>query len=379
MSALRVDLFVVPPSPDSELQRVEAVVAAAEHAIEHHRYAEAAAALVDNEPSLTAFPEQAVRALLAESWARMYLGQIPRAEALLERARVVAEGRRFSDVDRAEVLYRLGCCRLQRFSVTNAVSLFTLALELCNRSNLSCDRLRARVLEWRARCYQVQRDWEAARADIERALELAEALGDELTLAHVLFQASIVDERTGQLVVARCYAEQAKDLFERCGDRQSLARVTNNLGGLAFLLGEPERAKAYLLEALGFALEAGSEPDAAQAISSLAQVHLRTGEAEQAEEQARRAVELLAGRVDFLDEIGNAQLVLGRALAEQRLDAEATAWFRSAEESFEQVGSVSHRAAVWMAQGDLAAQRGRPEAAVELYRRAAEALQDFHF
>jgi len=47
------------------------------------------------------------------------------------------------------------------------------------------------------------------------------------------------------------------------------------------------------------------------------------GEAEQpvAEEQALHALELLEGRVDFLDEIGNAQLVLGRALLEQdRLD-----------------------------------------------------------
>ncbi len=47
--------------------------------------------------------------------------------------------------------------------------------------------------------------------------------------------------------------------------------------------------------------------------------------------------------------------------------------------SVERLGSVSHRAAVWMAQGEYAACRGRSERAVELYRRAAEALQDFHF
>ncbi len=379
MSALPVDYLVVPPSRLTEFERLESVVASAEHAIECHRYAEAAALLVEDKPSQMAFPVLAVRALFVESWARMYLGQIPEAEALLDRARIVAEGERFTDVDRAEVLYRLGCCRLQRFSVTNAVSLLTLALELCERSGQPCERLRARTLEWRARCYQVQGDWEAGRADVERALELAIPLGDELTIAHVLFQASILAERAGQWPVARCYAEQARDLFERSDDRHHLGRVLNNLGGLSFLLGDAEQAKSYLHEALGLALEVSSEADAAQAISSLAQVHLRTGEPGEAEGQARQALDLLVGRVDFLDEIGNAHLVLGRALAEQLRDDEATASFRAAEDSFEQLGSISHRAAVWMVEGSLASQRGRPEDAVELYRRAAEALQNFHF
>jgi hypothetical protein len=50
-------------------------------------------------------------------------------------------------------------------------------------------------------------------------------------------------------------------------------------------------------------------------------VHLRTGKVELAEEQARQALDMLHGREDHIDEIGNAQLVLGRALLEQdRLD-----------------------------------------------------------
>jgi hypothetical protein len=34
---------------------------------------------------------------------------------------------------------------------------------------------------------------------------------------------------------------------------------------------------------------------------------------------------------------------------------------------------------VWLAQGESATLRGDTTAAAELYRRAAEALQDFHF
>nr|MBA3366683.1 tetratricopeptide repeat protein [Actinomycetota bacterium] len=153
----------------------------------------------------------------------------------------------------------------------------------------------------------------------------------------------------------------------------------NNLGGLNFLLGKPAEAVSLLKDAFKVALEVDSNADAAQAVSSLAQVHLRTGEIEKAEEQARHALKLLDGRVDFLDEIGNVQLVLGRSLLEQdRLD-EAEDMFRLAEASFEQLSSLSHRANVWVAQGDLASRRGEEHAAARLYRRAAEALQDVRF
>ncbi|MEX2464550.1 MAG: tetratricopeptide repeat protein, partial [Gaiellaceae bacterium] len=117
----------------------------------------------------------------------------------------------------------------------------------------------------------------------------------------------------------------------------------------------------------------------AYAVSSLAQVHLRTGEFQLAEEQARHALELLDGREDVVDEIGNAQLVLGRALLEQERLDEADELFGLAEKSLGQVSSASHLAAAWVAQGDLAARRGDDRRAAQLYRRAAEALQDFRF
>ncbi len=126
-------------------------------------------------------------------------------------------------------------------------------------------------------------------------------------------------------------------------------------------------------------LEAGSPADAAEVISSLAQVHLRIGEIDLAEQQARQALELIGERPDLLDRIGNAQLVLGRALLEQgRLD-EADETFAAAESTCEQLESGSHRAAAWIARGDLASKRGDDQTAARLYRRAAETLQDFRF
>jgi tetratricopeptide (TPR) repeat protein len=365
----------------TERERAESAIARAEAALESSDYQIAIdelAPLVAPAEGIGA-PDLRFRALLAEAWARMYLGEVRQAIALLERGRTLAEAPSFTDVDRADVLYRLGCCRFKLSSVSTAIALFTQALELADRSELPCDRLRAHILEWRARSFQRHRDWEAAREDVERALELAEGLNDRHTVAHVYFQASLIAERNGRWVLARSYAERAKAIYEEVADRVNAGKLLNNLGGINFLLGRPDEAIAYLKDAFRVALDVGSDIDAGYAVSSLAQVHLRTGHPDVAEEQARKALDLLADRVDFIDEIGNAQLVLGRALLEQGRVDEAAEAFSAAEVSFAQLSSASHQAAAWVAQGDLAARLGDDRKAAHLYRRAAEALQDFRF
>jgi len=362
----------------NEYAEVEAAVMRAEAAVEGQQYDEALAA-VDSLRFSPEGRELEFRALLAESWARMSQGELRPALDLLMRARELSEQHGFSDVERADVLYRMGVCRYKLTSINTAQTLLSEALDLADRSGAPCDRLRSHILEWRSRCSRRQRDLEAAREDIERALELAERLDDSLTVAHVTFQASIVAERDGQWLRARTLAERAKDLYEAHGDRRNVGRMLNNLGGLNYLLGKSDDAIDYLKRAFSVALEIGSEPDAAQAVSSLAQVHLGAGDWILAEEQARHAIELLEGRPDFLDEAGNAQIVLGRALLEQNRLDEAELAFAEAELCLSQLSSASHRAVAWTAQGDLASRRGDDSAAAALYRRAAEALQDVRF
>jgi tetratricopeptide (TPR) repeat protein len=379
---LNVDAgFLLNGVSSGERERVESVIARAEAALESYDYAGVAPILGDVAEALArvSAPDLELRALTSEAWAQMYLGEVRDAIRLLERARQLAEDAAFTDVDRADVLFRLGACRYNLSSIATSVSLLTQALKLADESEMPCDRLRSLILEWRSRCYQRQRDFEAAREDIERALELANGIGDRYGMAQAHFQASLVAERQGRWVLSRTHAEQAKTLYEEIAHQTNVGKLLNNLGGLNFLLGKPDEAIAYLKESFRVALEVGSDLDAGFAVSSLAQVHLRTGDLELAEEQARHALELLDGRDDYVDEIGNAQLVLGRSLLEQgRLD-EAQSMFAEAEASFGQLSSASHRAAAWIARGDLEAKRGEDRAAADLYRRAAEALQDFHF
>jgi len=371
--------FLETGTSSEDTERAAGLVVRAEAAVAASEYEEALSCLGLAGSIDRMQPELALRALLAHAGARTARGELEAALEVLVRARELAESSVFSDLDRARVLFGMGRCRYKLSSVPTAVALFGEALELMRRSAVADDRLVSNILRWRSRCYRRQRDWQAAREDIERALELAVALDDRHEMAHSYFQASIVAERDGKWILARSYAERAMALYEEQDDRRNVGRLLNNLGAINFLLGKSEEAEELLASAVGVALETGSIVDEAQAVSSLAQVHLRVGDSERAEAEARRALELLDGRADYLDEIGNAQLVLGRALlAQARLD-DADDAFAAAESTFDQLSSGSHRAAAWTAQAELAVARGDSERALSLYRRAAETLQDVRF
>jgi tetratricopeptide (TPR) repeat protein len=364
-----------------ERARIEGALSRAEALYEAQQDEEAVAAFepLAGAARASGIPELQVRALMGCGVAKMRLHDHRAAAELLNEARSISEAESFSDVERADVLFRLGACRYQLNSTQTALALFNEALGLAERSGLPCDALKANILSWRSRCWQRQRDFEAAREDVELALELSRGVEDLRTIGAAYFQASLIADREGHWVLARNYAERARQAYAELADRVHVSQLTNNLGGLNFLLGNTDQAVELLKEAFAIALELGRDADAGRAVSSLAQVHLRTGKLDQAEEQARHALELLEGRVDYVDELGSAQLVLGRSLLEQdRLD-EAEAAFAAAEACFGELGSGSHRASAWMARGDLAARRGDHQRAAELYRTAAEALQDVRF
>ena len=361
--------------------RIEALLARAEAMTESHRYAEAAElfASARRDIGATGSAELEVRALSGEAWALVQDGDARESVDLLQVARELAEGPQFSDVDRADVLFRLGVCRYKLSSIAIAVALFDEALTLADASGLPCDLLRADILGWRSRCRRRQRDFETAREDVEAALELAQAVDDRRVVANTYFQASLVAERMGHWVVSRNYAHQAKALYQELNDERNVGRLMLNLGGLHLLLGKPQQAIDHLRASFALAVEADSQPDAAQALGSLATVHLHLADYDAADENARKALQLLDGREDFPDEVGQSHIVLGRALLERgRLD-EAEESFEAADAVFEQMASVGHRAGAWVALGDLASRRGDDREAARLYRNAAEALQDIRF
>src|SRR5438105_7396058 len=93
--------------------RAEAILARAEAQAERRdfeaavsEYSEARAAVVT-----AGAVELHVRSLAGEAWARAHIGEVRPAIALLEEARALVEGPQFTDIDRAEVIFRLGVAR----------------------------------------------------------------------------------------------------------------------------------------------------------------------------------------------------------------------------------------------------------------------------
>src|SRR5687767_8684448 len=97
----------------------------------------------------TGMPELEVRALAGEATVRLRQGEVREAISLLERARAVSEGSAFSDVERADVLFRLGVGRYMLSSIQTAIGLFDEALKLAERSEMPSDQLRSNILAWR--------------------------------------------------------------------------------------------------------------------------------------------------------------------------------------------------------------------------------------
>lgn len=379
--AAAATLYELPPVTTLTLVRDDVAddLARAEALVEANRHDDAAAQLEELWQLVRADHGLALRQRLALAWSEMYRGNLTHAAELLQHAEGIAQQPRFDAADRAEVVYRRGCLELQRGNVAEATALLTSAIETNERAPQPRLLMTANAHEWRSRCHQFHRDWVAAGRDAEQALELASQIGDDRAKARALFQASLVAERRGDWFVARLNAEQALELFRAQENTLATARILNNLGAISFLLGEPEAAERALLDAVATADEAGSEPDLAQAVNSLAQVYLRTGRPAEARVRAQRAAELLADRDDFLDELGNAQLVVARALAAEGDTDEASSWLDDADSTFTAFGSTSHRAAALVARGDLVRDLGDVDAAADYYRRAAESLQDFHF
>src|SRR5579875_1102694 len=204
-----------------ERGRLEGALARAEALYEANEDLEAVAAF---EPLIgaarsTGVPELQVRALVGAGLAKMRVSDHRAALKLLNEARAICEAESFSDVERADVLARLGSCRYQLNSTQSALGLLNEALGLAERSGLPCDALKAHIFSWRARCWLRQRDYEAAREDVEAALELARGVDDLRTIGAAYFQASLLADREGHWVLARSYAERAREAYGELSDR----------------------------------------------------------------------------------------------------------------------------------------------------------------
>ena len=151
-----------------------------------------------------------MRALSGEAWARLQEGEAREAVELLLVARELAEAPQFSELDRADLLFRLGVCRYKLSSIATAVALFDEALAVASELRPSVrpapgghPRLALALPAPSARL----RGRPRGRRGRARARAGTRATG--ASSANTYFQACLVAERMGQWATARTYAQQA--------------------------------------------------------------------------------------------------------------------------------------------------------------------------
>ena len=277
--------------------KLEAALARAEALSAAHRYEEAVEAYreVRSDVASTGARSLELGVLTGEAWALQEVGQVKEAIELLLRAREIAERDGHSELELADVLYRLAVCRYKLSSLSTAIALFDQALALAERSGLPCDLLRSEILQRRSRCHRLLRDYAAAHDDVERALELAQDLGDRSAVANAYFQASLLAQRQGHYVLSRSYAQRAKELYDALNDERNVGRLLLMLGGLTLLLGDEDSAVVHLKASYSRALDTDSPADAAQALEGIARVHLNRGQYDQAEASGASGARSAAG------------------------------------------------------------------------------------
>ncbi|MGD0273382.1 MAG: tetratricopeptide repeat protein [Gaiellaceae bacterium] len=360
---------------------VEAMLARAEALARAHEFQESLELFADAKTAVaaTGSPELAARRLIGEGWALVQEGEVRNGLEVLTQAREIIDGEALSDGIRAEVLCRLGEARIKLGSTHVAISLLTEAYRLLENSSVAGDSLRANILAFRSIGYQRVGDVEAAREDAERAVELAEQMGDPRVIGYSYMQASLVAEREGRFVLARTYAERARAKYEEVEDQVQLGKVLNNLGFCHALLGKNEDALESFTRAYRIFLDMGANFESGSVVSSIASLHLETGDPVKAEEQARLAIELIGDGKDDPEQDGEARLVLGKALLAQGRLEEADQTLTSVRDLFESLRATSNLSRTLLALGDLAVQRESQDEAARLYRRAAELMQDLRF
>src|SRR4051812_35483841 len=136
--------FLASGVASDERGRLEGALARAEALYEAGEDADAASAFETLVPAAraTGSPELQVRALVGTGLAKMRLSDHRAALEFLTDARALTESGSFSDVERADVLLRLGGCRYQLNSTQSAIALFDEALALAERSGMPCDALK---------------------------------------------------------------------------------------------------------------------------------------------------------------------------------------------------------------------------------------------
>ena len=215
-----------------------------------------------------------------------------------------------------------------------------------------------------------------AEAELRRALQIHESLGDRTGIATVCQSLGILAVRMGDLAQSMASHRRALALWKELRNAAPTAGVLNCIAAVYHRTGEYQQALPVLEEALASARQAGYMRSEAFALATMGDVKRDSGNLHAALESYELALDI-AQRVDdaelvnyLLDALGNTHRLLGDYSTAARLVRQA---LRQAEEG----QSPLEAAYCSISVGVLAEEQGDLPHAEQLLRTAAERLSGF--
>jgi predicted ATPase/Tfp pilus assembly protein PilF len=135
-----------------------------------------------------------------------------------------------------------------------------------------------------------QDDAERGRSFLQRALALAEQLGDDVGRADALYGLGCIADALGEYDRAEALIEECLEAYLALNDTWGVALATNNLGLLAKYRGEFEWAQQLLEEGLELARHLGQRRALGILLFNLGYVHWCVGDRQKARERYEEAL-----------------------------------------------------------------------------------------
>lgn len=265
------------------------------------------------EQSWSAFQLDRIRHMLARAYIQASLPEL--AEPLLNEARA-----HFRAVNDRELLAE--CIAMQaELAIVNepkaALALAQEALGVCRSISPVPQPLEARIVAVLAAAYAANRDWDAAIAAYEHAIEAASPLLDLKRMAQLYSGLGAAYHEIGEVQTAARHVMRSVALHEILHDRLLLARAENNLGLALMARGDYTGARPHLERALDLSEDSDQGFGRGQVLLSLCELAMHEARPADAEEFARQALER-----SHAGTVAEAHVWLGR-IADARGDHEA--------------------------------------------------------
>ncbi len=181
------------------------------------------------------------------------------------------------------------------------------------------------TLQAKGDVYRNQGEWELARQQYAKSLELAQQTGNAYLVAHGWMGLALCAQEEGQFGAAQRYWELMLEWAERARNDASVALALNSLGEMARYRADWEEAERFYERTLRLARALGNEYRIALALHNLGYVALYRGEPESAGKLFTDGLSLYEGRqyhkgvAECLAGLGRVEAAKGRLERAARL------------------------------------------------------------